>query len=62
MNSFTKSRFLQLHMKLMEDVRIQQEDSLHMLYLEKNKSGKERDSNLILKLKKHINESAVLSS
>ena len=38
------------------------DDSLRRLYEEKEKPAKDRDENLILKLKNHINDSSVLLS
>ena len=47
---------------LLEDIRMMLDDSLRRLYEEKQKPAKERDDHLILKLKKHINDSSVLLS
>jgi len=60
LSEFGRVGFVQLHKKITNDIRVQIDDSLHRLYEEKQKPAKERDDHLILKIKKHINESSDL--
>jgi len=57
LNHFTKIGFVQLHRKIMQDMELQIDDTKRTLYEEKQKPVEKRDEYLILKLKKHINES-----
>ena len=57
LNHFTKIGFVQLHRKIMQDMELQIEDTKQTIYEEKQKPAEKRDEYLILKLKKHMNES-----
>jgi hypothetical protein len=59
---FTRIGFVNLHKKQMDILQMIQDDSLRRLHDEKLKPSKERDENLILKLKKEIRENCLMLS
>ena len=56
---FCRIGFVQLHMKLMQDLERQYDDTMHQLFVEE-KTKTHRDEGLILKLKKEHREIAMM--